>query len=244
MKKILFVLYEIFIFLPIFALATVLTAVTVMIGCSVSKSNFWRSNPPRYWSKLGCRLALCRINVIHKTPLDPNQSYIFVPNHQSYADIFLVYGYIGQTIKWMQKQELRKIPFVGKASEIAGHVFVDHSSLKSMSESLRKAEEQLTDGASFTIFPEGARTFTGKMGKFKRGAFVIAKDMGLPVVPVTLNGPYDVMRRGSLILHLGKKLEMIVHEPIPTTNLTDEEIPELMNRCREIVHDSLWDKYK
>lgn len=247
MKKVLYVLYvlyEIFIFAPIFVFATIATAVTVMIGCSLGNKNFWGYVPPKYWSKLGCRLALCRIKVTHKTPLDPKQSYVFVPNHQSYSDIFLMYGYLGQNIKWMQKQELRKIPFVGKASEVVGHVFVDQSSIKSMKDTLQKAKEQLTDGASFTIFPEGARTTTGKMGKFKRGAFIIAKDMELPIVPVTLNGPYDVMRRGSLLLHLGKKMELIVHEPISTKGLTDEGISELIVRSKEIVYDSLWDKYK
>ncbi len=81
-------------------------------------------------------------------------------------DIFLIYGYLGQDIKWMQKQELRKIPFVGKASEIAGHIFVDQSSLKSMIASIDKAKSELVDGASVTIFPpEGSRTKTGENGQ-------------------------------------------------------------------------------
>lgn len=244
MKNFLSLLYEIFIFVPLFVIATIITAVTVMIGCFFGDKNYWGCVPPRYWSKFACQLALCRIKVIRKGTLDSKQSYVFVPNHQSYSDIFLIYGYLGQNIKWVQKQELRKIPFVGKASEIAGHVYVDQSSMRAGKEAIKKAEAQLTDGASITIFPEGARTLTGKMDRFKRGGFVIAKEMNLPVVPITVNGPFDVMRRGSLLLHIGKKMELVIHEPIPTSNISDEDLPKLVQECRNIVYSSLWDKYK
>lgn len=243
MKRIFFLLYEIFIFLPIFIPATILTATIVIIGCLVGDNKFWSYYPPKYWSKLACRLALCRIKVTNKATLDPNQSYVFTPNHQGLFDIFLIYGYLGQNIKWVQKQELRKIPFVGKACEIAGHVYVDQSSIKSGKETIIKAEQQLKGGISMTIFPEGARTYTGKIGRFKRGAFIIAKEMNLPIVPVTVNGPFDVMKIHTYLINPGK-MELIVHEPIPTEGLSDDEIPQLVNKCREEVYSGLWEKYK
>lgn len=243
MKKVILFLYELLIFAPIFVLATIITAVVVMVGCMFGKSKFWGYHPPKYWSKLACRLALCRIKVVRKTKLDPNKSYVFVPNHQGAFDIFLIYGYLNQNIKWVQKQELRKIPFVGKASEIAGHVFVDQSSFKSMKETIVKAEKQLGKGSSMVIFPEGARTKTGKMGRFKRGAFIIAKEMGLEIVPVTVNGPYDLMKIKTYLIN-PTKLELIVHEPMSTDNLTDENMPEFIAKCRETVHSGLWGKYK
>ncbi|MDR2954068.1 MAG: 1-acyl-sn-glycerol-3-phosphate acyltransferase [Prevotella sp.] len=243
MKKILFFLYELLIFLPIFILATILTAVIVMIGCLIGNRKFWGYYPPRLWSKLACRLALCRINVIRHGKLDPDKSYVFVPNHQGAFDIFLIYGYLNQNIKWVQKQELRKIPFVGKASEIAGHVFVDQSNLKSMKETIIKAEEQLGEGSSMVIFPEGARTKTGKMGRFKRGAFIIAKEMDLPIVPVTVNGSFDLMKIKTYLIN-PTKLELIIHEPLSTEDLTDENMPDFIDKCRETVHSGLWEKYK
>lgn len=243
MKKVLIFLYQLFIFTPIFVLATIITAVVVMIGCLIGDRTFWGYYPPHLWSKLACRLALCRIKVIRQGNLDPDQSYVFVPNHQGAFDIFLIYGYLNQNIKWVQKQELRKIPFVGKASEIAGHVFVDQSNLKSMKETITKAEAQLGKGSSMVIFPEGARTKTGKMGRFKRGAFVIAEEMGLPVVPVTVNGPFDLMKINTYLIN-PCELELIVHKPISTAKLSDENMPEFINNCREIVHSGLWEKYK
>lgn len=243
MKKVIVFLYQLFIFAPIFVLATIITAVTVMIGCLVGDRTFWGYYPPRLWSKLACRLALCRVKVKRYGNLDPKQSYVFVPNHQGAFDIFLIYGYLNQNIKWVQKQELRKIPFVGKASEIAGHVFVDQSNLKSMKETIEKAETQLGEGSSMVIFPEGARTKTGKMGRFKRGAFVIAKEMGLPIVPITVNGPFDLMRMKTYLIN-PCKLELIVHEPISTDGLTDDNMPEFIDNCRQIVYSGLWEKYK
>ena len=243
MKKVLYLLYEVFIFIPVFIPITILTATVVMIGCMLGDPKFWGYYPPKYWSKIACRLALCKIKVTHRTKLAPDKSYVFTPNHQGLFDVFLIYGYLGQNIKWVQKQELRKIPFVGKACEIAGHVYVDQSSLRSGKETIMKAEQQLKGGCSMTIFPEGSRTYTGKMGRFKRGAFIIAKEMGLPVVPVTVNGPFDVMKIHTYLINPGT-LELIVHEPIETEGMTDEEIPELMDRCRQIVHSGLWNKYK
>lgn len=244
MKKVLFFLYELFIFAPIFILATIATAVTVMIGCLVSKRDFWRYNPPRYWSKLACYLAWCRIKVVRKGVIDPKQSYVFIANHQGAYDIFLIYGFLGQNIKWMQKHELRKIPFVGKASEIAGHIFVDQSSLRSMVASIDKAKAELVDGASVTIFPEGSRTRTGKIDTFKKGAFVIAKQMGLPIIPITVNGPYDVMKIHTYLINLGEKMELVIHEPIPAEEVANANLNELMDKCHSIVSSGLWDKYR
>lgn len=243
MKKLLCALYEIFIFAPLFITVTITTAITVIIGCWIGNKKFWSYYPPKYWSKISCRLALCRIKVINNAKLDPEQSYIFTPNHQSYTDIFLIYGYLGQNIKWVQKQELRKIPIVGKACEAAGHIYVNQTSYKSMRETIVKAKAQLSGGASIVMFPEGARTMTGKMDKFRRGAFIIAQEMKMPVVPITINGAFDVMRRGSFLITPGK-LELIIHEPIPTRDLTDDEVLRLMNQTRDIVHTALWKKYK
>lgn len=243
MKKALLLVYELIIFLPIFIPATILTAIITIVGCWLGDSKFWGYYPAKYWSKLTCRLALCRIKVVQKGTLDANQSYVFTPNHQGAFDIFLIYGYLGQNIKWVQKQELRKLPFVGKACEIAGHVYVDQSSPRAMKDTIDKAEAQLQQGVSMTIFPEGSRTSDGKMGRFKKGAFIIANEMNLPIVPVTVNGPYDLMKMHTYLIN-PCKLELIVHEPIATQDMTEDDIPTLITQTRDTVYSGLWEKYK
>lgn len=242
--KIVFIfLYQWLIFMPIFVILTILTALTVMIFAPVFGSRYWGYVPPRWWSRLTCWLALCRIKSSGHENLDPRQSYVFIANHQGAFDIFLIYGFLNQNIKWMQKASLRKIPLVGFASEMAGHVFVDNSNPVARVNTINEAKKKMEDGASIMLFPEGARSRTGKMGRFKRGAYQIAYDLKLPVVPLTLNGPFDVMKRGSLCLR-PNKLELVIHKPIFTENLNESDIPVLIDESREIIHSALWEKFK
>ncbi len=242
-KDVVCFLYQWLIFFPIFFVLTILTAITVMIFSPLFGNKFWGYYPPKWWSRLTCWLALCRVKVTGRENLDPKQSYVFVANHQGAFDIFLVYGFLNQNIKWVQKQSLRKIPLVGKASEIAGHVFVDNSSAVSRAITIQKAKKQIVDGVSMMMFPEGSRTRDGKLGRFKRGAFQIAIDMGLPIVPLTINGSYDVLNARSRIIHPGK-MELIIHKPISTENLTEKDIPALIQQARDNIYADLWEKYK
>lgn len=214
-----------------------------MVLAPLFGDRFWGYYPPKWWSRFTCWLALCFVKTRGRENLDPHKSYIFVANHQGAFDIFVVYGFLNQNIKWMQKQSLRKIPFVGFASEKAGHVFVDNTNAATRTASIRKAKEQIVNGVSMVIFPEGARTHDGRMGHFKRGAYHIAVDMKLPVVPLTINGPFDVLKRNTLRLR-PSKMELIIHKPIDTEGLKESDIPELIDRTRTIIHEALWDKYK
>lgn len=155
-------------------------------------------------------------------------------NHQSWFDIFVVYGWLPFFFKWIMKAELRKIPFVGAACASAGHIFINRENSKAAQESLEKAKQELQKGSSIVIFPEGTRTRDGKLGKFKRGGFKIATDLGFPIVPVTLRGCFDRMPRKTLAISPGK-IEMHVHDPIDVLGYTQEDIPELMQKVREII---------
>ncbi len=242
-KNIVVFLYQWLIFVPVFVMLTLITALIVMVMAPLFGSKFWGYYPPKWWSRLTCWLALCRVKTRGHENLDPKQSYVFVANHQSAFDIFLVYGFLNQNIKWMQKQSLRKIPFVGFASEKAGHVFVDNSNPKSRAASIKTAKEQIVDGVSMVIFPEGARTKSGEMGRFKRGAYHLAHDMNLPVVPRTINGAYNVLKRTGFNLNPGK-MELVIHRPIDTASLTEAEIPGLIGETRDTIYSALWGKYK
>lgn len=242
-SKILHLLYQWIIFMPLFILITLITALLVTIMAPVFGSKFWGYYPPHWWSRITCWLALCPVSTKGHEQLDPRQSYIFIANHQGAFDIFLIYGFLNQNIKWIQKQSLRRLPLVGFASQKAGHVFVDNANLATLGATIERAKEQIADGVSMVIFPEGARTLTGKMGRFKRGAYHIAYDMKLPVVPLTINGPYDVLKRNTFHLKPGR-LELVIHAPIPTDKLTEADIPALRDRTRDVIHSALWDKYQ
>ena len=107
------------------------------------------------------------------------------------------------------------MPFVGIACKAAGHIFVDRKNARASVESLSEIEKQLKDGVSTVIFPEGTRTKDGQLGRFKRGAFQIAIDLNLPVIPISLSGCYEVMNRNAktvtwhpIHMHVGKPIDL------------------------------------
>lgn len=243
MKRILIFLYQWIILIPIFVVLTIITTSVMIIFSSIFGNKFWGYYPPKWWARITCWLSLCRVNSSGHENLDKNTSYVFIANHQGAFDIFLIYGFLNQNIKWVQKASLRKVPFAGKASEIAGHVFVDNTSIASRRDTIIKAKKEIVGGVSMMMFPEGSRSKDGKMQPFRRGAYRVAMDMGLPIVPITINGPFDVLRVKSMKLNPGK-LELIIHKPIPTENLEQKDLRALMNQTKEIIYSGLWEKYK
>lgn len=243
MKRFFNFLYQWIIFTPIFVVLTIITTSTMIIFSSIFGNKFWGYYPPKWWARLTCWLSLSRVKSSGHENLDKNTSYVFIANHQGAFDIFLIYGFLNQNIKWVQKASLRKVPFAGKASEIAGHVFVDNTSIASRRNTIIKAKKEIVGGISMMMFPEGSRSKDGKLLPFRRGAYRVAMDMGLPIVPITINGPYDVLKVDSMKLTPGK-LELIIHKPIPTENLEQKDLRNLMDQTKEIIHSALWEKYK
>lgn len=213
--KHIYLLYQIFIALPVMLVITIVAAIICLIGC-IFDNRFWGYWPGMIWGRLFCHIFLIPVHIDGKENITPGQSYVVVANHQSFFDIFALYGHIGINFKWLMKKEIGRIPFVGWACKAAGHVCIDRASAMRSYESLNKAKRQLSDGMSVIIFPEGTRTPDGKLHQFKRGSFQIAADLGLPVLPVTINGCYQVMSRHDW--HVNRHcVSITVHKPIDMT---------------------------
>ena len=205
-------LYQWIIVMPIMVVITIMTALITIIGCFLGNHRVWGYYPGLIWSRLFCLISLVRIEVRGREKLDRSTSYVFVANHQGAYDIFLIYGYLGHKFKWMMKSSLRRIPFVGAACAAAGFIFVDRLG-KGLRETLAAAEKILTGGMSLVVFPEGSRTPDGKIHRFKKGAYQIADDLSLPVVPLTIDGSYRVLSKNSKLIRPGK-IVLTVHDPI------------------------------
>jgi 1-acyl-sn-glycerol-3-phosphate acyltransferase len=239
------VLYSIYIwvcFIPVFLVLTILTALITLGGCLLGGDEVFSYYPGMLWSRATCFLALCPVKVHGREHIKGKQSYVFVSNHQGAFDIFLIYGFLGAPVKWMMKAGLRKIPFVGAACRAAGFIFVDHSTPTAASRSVKEAMQSLKRGASVAIFPEGSRTHTGKMGRFKKGAFQIASDVGLPIIPITLNGSYRVLPAGSF-LPGRHRMEMTIHPPVSTRSIGagHKGLEQLGEETRQIIASALWE---
>ena len=246
MLRILYKVYFWVIAMPLFVVATFLTATTVIIGCLLGGKRFFAYYPGMIWSRIACILTLCPVKVKGRENIQRNKSYVFVSNHQSALDIFLIYGHLGAPIKWMMKKGLGKIPFVGLACRMAGFIFVDYSSARNAQKSVREAESNLQTGSSLIIFPEGGRTTDGRMRPFKRGAYQIAVDLQLPLVPITLNGTYKVMPVGSWDVR-PYCIDMMIHTPVIPYKKEDsskENMLALVNVTQQTIYNALWDEFK
>lgn len=217
--KYVYIIYQFCIALPIYLVATILTALITIVLFPWRNSRFLHTIQS-IWARLFCYLLFIPVTIEGKENLQPEQSYVFVSNHQSMVDVFVIYGWLPSVFKWLMKQELRKIPLVGLACLAAGHIFVNRKNTKSALESLYKVKSRLTNGVSTVIFPEGTRTPNGEVGRFKRGAFQVAMDVGLPIVPISLSGCYEAMNRHSLYV-TRHALRMRIGKPMMMTDFSD-----------------------
>ena len=243
--KYLYRIYQLLIALPLIAIYTLITSLMVIIGCTLGNGHFWGYYPGKWWAQFIIRILLLPVKVEGRENLVKGQSYVFVANHQGAFDIFLIYGFLSRNFKWMMKRPLRQMPFVGKACESAHHIFVDKRGASKIRETYDRARQTLQGGMSLVVFPEGARSFTGHMGVFKRGAFMLADDIELPVVPLTINGSFDIMpRTRDMKWVVWHPLRLTIHKPILPVGKGTDNIKYLEEESYKVVMGGLEEKYQ
>ena len=240
--KILYCIYQLFIALPLLLVVTILTALVTSIGCLLGGCHFWGYYPAKVWGIVFLRVLLLPVKVRGHEHIDKKTSYVFVANHQGAFDIFLVLGFLGRNFKWMLKQSLRHAPLIGRASYDAGYIFVDKSGPKKIKATIDRARSILQGGTSLVVFPEGSRTYTGQMSPFKKGAFQLADQLQLPVVPVTITGSFEVYPRthkGFVRFH---PLTLTIHKPIPPKCEGPENIKATLEEAYNVIEKDLVSK--
>lgn len=235
-------IYQLFIMLPLMLVATILTALITIIGSALGGGRWFGYWPARYWSRIMCWLTWVRVTVSGMENIDSQTSYVFVANHQGAYDIFTVYGWLPHNFRWMMKQELRKIPLVGYACEVARQIYVDKSTPSRLRHTMERAESLLRGGMSVVVFPEGARTWDGKVRRFKRGAYSLAVEFGLPVVPLTIDGAFSVLPRFRKIPRPGR-IHLTIHKPI-LPPAEGHDTASLITLTREAVVSALPDEQR
>jgi len=235
MAKIYFFIYQPYkwlFFIPFLIINTLLFATIAVLVAFINPKA--ASIAGVVWARVNSFFTPMFVEVTGRENIQKNTSYIIVPNHQSNYDIFLIYGWIGIDFKWVMKQELRKVPGLGIACEKIGHLFLDRTNRKNALQTLNKAKAQLVNGTSVVIFPEGTRSKTGQLTPFKRGAFSLAFDLQLPVLPVTLIGTGNILPADSFNILPGK-VKMIIHPPIDIKEYKEEDVIKLMNDVKNVI---------
>lgn len=243
--KYLYRLYTLCVVVPLFLAYTVVICAMCIVGCAVGNGHFWGYWPGHVWAWLTVRLLLLPVRVEGREHLEAGQSYVFVANHQGAFDIFLIYGFLGRNFKWMMKRGLASLPVVGRACKSSHQIFVDKRGPSKIRKTYDTAREILREGMSVVVFPEGARTFTGHMGFFRRGAFMLADELQLPVCPLTINGSFDIMPR-TKDWHWPQwhRLKLTIHKPIHPTGKGRGNMDHLQEESYKAVMGGLVEEYQ
>jgi len=193
-----------------------------------------------WWGRFSAKLFGISVEVIGRENYNSDQNYLLVSNHAGMADIPLILGNIAINLRFLAKEELGKIPIFGWTLKLAGYVMIKRGQNRDALKSLLAASNVLKKGRSVHIFPEGTRSFDGKLLPFKRGAFLVAEKGGVSVLPVTIIGSHLITPKKSLKINKGK-IRIIIAPPIPPSQFNNVE--ELKNSCAGIIGSNL-EKYR
>ncbi len=236
-RRFLRLLYQPYKFLVLIPLTVLATCFFVLLGVIIVflfNDRVAHRTTGVWWSRFISCITPIRVKVIGRENIEKGRSYMVVANHQSQYDILVLYGWLGINIKWVMKSELRKVPVFGYAGEKGGNIYVDRSSPEALRRTLDGARSKIVGGTSIIMLPEGTRTRTGALGEFRNGAFVIARELNLPVLPVTITGTRRILPPGGWNVFPGTAL-MTIHPAIETAGYGEDRLDKLKELAREVI---------
>ena len=191
------------------------------------------------WARFGARewlrLSGVRVAVRGLELLDPKQAYVFVSNHRSYLDTAAMFVYTGRRIGLLAKKELLKVPVLGVGMGFVNVMAIDRTNRESAIRTTEAAAKRIQSGVSFAVFVEGTRAMPGELLPFKKGAFYMARQAGVPVVPVAIKNSDVLMGKGTGEARAGT-LEMVLLPPVETTGVeSDEDMNRLISSVRASI---------
>jgi 1-acyl-sn-glycerol-3-phosphate acyltransferase len=155
-----------------------------------------------------------QIDLEGRENLRPGETYLVMSNHQSLYDIPVLFVVVGSNIRMIAKKELFYVPVFGKALAEGGFIAIDRQNRAKALDSLRRASDVLASGTHVWIAPEGTRSKTGQLLPFKKGAFYLALETGLPILPVTLAGTRNALPAGTVRSMRGARVRVTIHPKI------------------------------
>jgi 1-acyl-sn-glycerol-3-phosphate acyltransferase len=194
----------------------------------------------RFWARIILLVTGIKVKTIglDSITLDGGP-FVVIMNHQSQLDIPVLVHTVPLQLRFVGKKELMKIPVFGRAVIRMGHVLIDRKDREhSLAGFDTLAEEISRLGVSVVVAPEGTRSSDGRLLPFKKGAFVMAIDLGLPILPVTIKDTRKAMPKGD-VTSIGGDLEVIIDSPIPTSNMSYDDRLQLMSDVRGIIERNL-----
>lgn len=212
-------------------------------GGVVLRAYFWRRNLPgacdragRRWAERILRAAGVRVRVEGSEALRKNQPQIIVSNHQSWFDVFVLAARLPVRYRFVAKKELEAIPVFGRAWKSCGHVAVDRGDREAAIEAMDRAWHEIRkERLTMILFPEGTRSRDGRLQPFKKGAFVLAIQGQVPILPVAIVGSREVMPKGGRRIRSGT-ITLRIGSPISTEGSTIKDRNRLLNESWSAVY--------
>jgi len=225
-----------FIFDPLIFLYT-----AVLGAISLTASLFERSGRTQHtmaviWSWLILKTSLSPVKVYGAEKVDFSKAHLFAANHISAMDIPVLYTNLKCQFRIVANKDLFKHPFMGWHLRRSGQIPIDRSSPRATFKSLHMAVEDLKNGLSVAIFPEGGRSKDGRIQEFMNGGFYVAVKAQAPVVPVAIVGTYEMLPMDTFHIK-PQKLEIHFGEPIPTAGLTTHDLDKLSEQVKKAVEE-------
>jgi 1-acyl-sn-glycerol-3-phosphate acyltransferase len=222
----------VFFLIPAIGLYTIVLGAISILSSLFDRSGDFGHRCARAWSSLILKTTGVRVAVTGRERLDPGQSYVLASNHQSIYDIPILFATLPLQLRIVAKASLGSFPFLGWHLQRTGHLLVNRSNPGA--DIVQKMRRLVRESHSLIVFPEGTRSVDGRVGRFKKGSFMVATGAGLPVVPVSVAGSRHIMRKGRLMVCPGS-VRVTVHDPISSTGVTREHVRDFAARVREIV---------
>lgn len=227
------------------ALGMLVVGTVAILGAYVGLGRGYYDWAARTWSRVILWTSGIRVRVRGLEHIRTDRPQIVAANHQSMYDVYVLATRVPVRFHFVAKKELRKIPVFGRATEAAGHVFIDRGDRASAIESLREAARKIHEARSTAIvFPEGTRSRTGELQPLKKGPFIMALEADVPIVPTVLDGTFDILPKGGHRIH-PREVTIWFGEPVEPADYgyarRDELIAEVHRRMKTML-DTLRDR--
>jgi 1-acyl-sn-glycerol-3-phosphate acyltransferase len=183
-------------------------------------------------------IPIWKIEIEGREKAVSGSTYVIIANHQSILDILLI-NCLRYRFKWISKIENINLPVLGWYLRMAGYITVNRGNEESKAEMLERSDQCLRQGISIMIFPEGTRSFDGEIGFFKRGAFQLAIQNALPILPVVIDGTTGILPKHGLIFRSGYNVKIKVLDPVNPSSFGTDNPDILAGRLNALMKSEL-----
>lgn len=217
----------------VFSIFSVIIAVLTLIAYPVNFKGKLANLLMKIWTNAMLLLYGVRVNVTGRENITSSEGKVYVSNHASYLDIFVLLAKVPVNLRILYKREMNKIPLLGWAMMAAEFVPIDRENVRSAMRSLEKASQKMEKGISYVVFPEGTRSPDGEVKEFKRGMFLLAEKAEKDIIPISISNTRNLMPIDRLKIKSGK-VDLVIGKPIKY-----KKDKELLDEIRNTVISNL-----